>query len=278
MTPWEAPKLREGFDHRGHQCNSCGMHHCHMSVIRQGAAQGQDRRRAGVRGLVGRGLDDRRHRRQGRGRLAQHAARPRVPRRERVRLAVRLGHGGHGEGLDHEEAARLRAQVGRHRRRRPPHPDDLQAGGLRRPARRRRQARLGEARRPGGGGRRLHHEGRLAARPRSPRALGGDARHLHLVHRHHGDRQPRAPDGAGAARAHQSLRRRRGGQAGGRLPRASQLRGLAGDLHLHDAHAPGERLPRAVRGDRAGTTRSRRRCARAVARRRSIAPSRCAAA
>jgi aldehyde:ferredoxin oxidoreductase len=41
MAPWEAPKLREGFDHRGHQCNSCGMHHCHMSVIRQGAYKGK---------------------------------------------------------------------------------------------------------------------------------------------------------------------------------------------------------------------------------------------
>jgi aldehyde:ferredoxin oxidoreductase len=41
MTSWEAPKLRAGFDHRGHQCNSCGMHHCHMSVIRDGVHKGQ---------------------------------------------------------------------------------------------------------------------------------------------------------------------------------------------------------------------------------------------
>ena len=41
MGQWEAPKLREGFDHRGHQCNACGMHHCHMSVIRQGAHKGK---------------------------------------------------------------------------------------------------------------------------------------------------------------------------------------------------------------------------------------------
>jgi len=40
MTEWEAPKLREGFDHRGHQCNACGMHHCHMSVIRRGTYKG----------------------------------------------------------------------------------------------------------------------------------------------------------------------------------------------------------------------------------------------
>jgi hypothetical protein len=41
MSAWEAPKLRENFDHRGHQCNACGMHHCHMSVIRQGDQKGQ---------------------------------------------------------------------------------------------------------------------------------------------------------------------------------------------------------------------------------------------
>src|SRR5207248_10125195 len=40
LTRWEAPKLREGFDHRGHQCNACGMHHCHMQVIRGGDHKG----------------------------------------------------------------------------------------------------------------------------------------------------------------------------------------------------------------------------------------------
>jgi aldehyde:ferredoxin oxidoreductase len=40
LSRWEAPKLREGFDHRGHQCNSCGMHHCHMQVIRSGEHKG----------------------------------------------------------------------------------------------------------------------------------------------------------------------------------------------------------------------------------------------
>ncbi len=40
LSKWEAPKLREGFDHRGHQCNACGMHHCHMQVIRGGDFKG----------------------------------------------------------------------------------------------------------------------------------------------------------------------------------------------------------------------------------------------
>jgi aldehyde:ferredoxin oxidoreductase len=40
LSQWTAPALREGFDHRGHQCNSCGMHHCHMQVIRSGAHKG----------------------------------------------------------------------------------------------------------------------------------------------------------------------------------------------------------------------------------------------
>ena len=41
LTRWEAKSLREGFDHRGHQCNACGMHHCHMQVIRSGEHKGK---------------------------------------------------------------------------------------------------------------------------------------------------------------------------------------------------------------------------------------------
>jgi aldehyde:ferredoxin oxidoreductase len=41
MKQWEAPRLREGFDHRGHQCSSCGMHHCHMQVLPRGKHQGE---------------------------------------------------------------------------------------------------------------------------------------------------------------------------------------------------------------------------------------------
>jgi aldehyde:ferredoxin oxidoreductase len=40
LALWEARNLREGFDHRGHQCNACGMHHCHMQVIRSGPHRG----------------------------------------------------------------------------------------------------------------------------------------------------------------------------------------------------------------------------------------------
>jgi aldehyde:ferredoxin oxidoreductase len=41
MSAWEAPSLRKGFDHRGHQCNACGMHHCHMQVIPAGPHRGE---------------------------------------------------------------------------------------------------------------------------------------------------------------------------------------------------------------------------------------------
>jgi aldehyde:ferredoxin oxidoreductase len=41
MTEWEPAKLRAGFDHRGHQCNACGMHHCHIQVIGRGKFQGE---------------------------------------------------------------------------------------------------------------------------------------------------------------------------------------------------------------------------------------------
>jgi len=40
LADWEAPKLREGFDHRGHQCSACGMRHCHIQVIRGGEHRG----------------------------------------------------------------------------------------------------------------------------------------------------------------------------------------------------------------------------------------------
>jgi len=40
MSEWEAPRLREAFDHRGHQCNACGMHHCHIVVLRGGPHRG----------------------------------------------------------------------------------------------------------------------------------------------------------------------------------------------------------------------------------------------
>jgi aldehyde:ferredoxin oxidoreductase len=38
---WEGPALRAGFDHRGHQCSSCGMHHCHQQVLAEGKHKGQ---------------------------------------------------------------------------------------------------------------------------------------------------------------------------------------------------------------------------------------------
>ncbi|MFQ5899226.1 MAG: aldehyde ferredoxin oxidoreductase family protein [Candidatus Methylomirabilia bacterium] len=38
---WEAPVLRQGFDHRGHQCSACGMHHCQMQVIPSGKHKGE---------------------------------------------------------------------------------------------------------------------------------------------------------------------------------------------------------------------------------------------
>ncbi|RMF86327.1 MAG: hypothetical protein D6736_15340 [Nitrospinota bacterium] len=41
LSLWEAPSLREGFDHRGHQCSACGMHHCHMQVLPAGPHKGE---------------------------------------------------------------------------------------------------------------------------------------------------------------------------------------------------------------------------------------------
>jgi aldehyde:ferredoxin oxidoreductase len=41
MERWTPQQLREGFDHRGHQCNACGMHHCHAQVLPSGPHQGE---------------------------------------------------------------------------------------------------------------------------------------------------------------------------------------------------------------------------------------------
>jgi len=41
MNTWTASSLRNGFDHRGHQCNACGMHHCHAQVLSSGPHQGE---------------------------------------------------------------------------------------------------------------------------------------------------------------------------------------------------------------------------------------------
>ncbi|MBI3457574.1 MAG: hypothetical protein HY002_17480 [Candidatus Rokubacteria bacterium] len=41
MKAWEAPALRQGFDHRGHQCSACGMHHGHMQVLPSGKHKGR---------------------------------------------------------------------------------------------------------------------------------------------------------------------------------------------------------------------------------------------
>lgn len=41
MDKWTAQGLRHGFDHRGHQCNACGMHHCHTQVIPSGPHAGE---------------------------------------------------------------------------------------------------------------------------------------------------------------------------------------------------------------------------------------------
>ena len=38
---WEAAALRTSFEHRGHQCGSCGMHHCQQHVLTEGPGKGQ---------------------------------------------------------------------------------------------------------------------------------------------------------------------------------------------------------------------------------------------
>ncbi len=65
MTEWEGPKLREGFDHRGHQCNACGMRHCHIQVIGEGPNEGERVDEPEYEGWSGAGWTMRPHRQGG---------------------------------------------------------------------------------------------------------------------------------------------------------------------------------------------------------------------
>ena len=226
MSAWEAPKLREGFDHRGHQCNACGMHHCHMSVIRSGENKGKIVDEPEYEGWSGAGwaigLTDP----EAVAWLNTELDKACLDVNEfgwmcgwvmecqekgyitREQLGFELPWG------DVKGAARLIQMISKREGF-----GDILAEGVKRAA-----EKLG---RPRQGVRDLHREGRGTARSRSPRALGGDARHLHVRHRHYGDRQPRASHRAGAARPHQPVRRRAGGEVRGGPARAPQLRGLA---------------------------------------------------
>ena len=41
LSLYEAPNIRASMEHRGHQCNGCGMRHCHIAVMAEGAHKGQ---------------------------------------------------------------------------------------------------------------------------------------------------------------------------------------------------------------------------------------------
>ena len=254
MTEWEPAKLREGFDHRGHQCNACGMHHCHIQVIRQGPARGRAGGRAGVRGLVGRGLADRPHR-QGRHHLAQYADRPRLRGRQRVRLGVRLGDGVHGEGLPHREAGRLPPQVGRRGGRLSAAPDDrhregfgdILAEGVKR-----------ASEKVGGEAAKCAIYTKKGAAPRGHDHRGRWDEMLDTCTSSNGTMEsanPTFPTEIGLPGAHQPLRRRAGGAADRRHPRPAPLRGLAGRLLLHLPDADRDSWPARSPPRRAGTTR-----------------------
>src|SRR3989449_723223 len=254
MKSWEAPRLREGFDHRGHQCNACGMHHCHMSVIRQGPYKGKTVDEPEYEGWSGAGWTI--------GATDQSAVAWLNTQTDRACVDVNeFGWviGWVMEGL--EKGWLTKQQVG----------FDLKWGdvaGAQHPVRRRgrRQARGGlpgppRVRRLAG---HLHLHDAHAPRERLPRAVGGDGLVLHggrgdalrPAHRRH---QPR--DGA-ALRAHARSRtavvplrlhaaRRPRGRAGGwgtvgeegrHLVQGSRLRPEDRQAPAADAEGPGSRL------------------------------------
>ncbi len=229
MSAWEAPQLREHFDHRGHQCNACGMHHCHMSVIRQGPQKGAIVDEPEYEGWSGCGWAIGSADRDGVAWLNTECDRACVDVNEWGWLC--------GWVMECQEKGYItREQLG----------FELKWGDIKGAH---RQAGRREARWSRQGLCDLHREGSDPARPRPPRAVGRDAGHLHLVHRDDGDGQPRASDGDRAARAGQSLRRRAGRQVRRRAARAAELRRFPRDLHLHVADPAREHLPRPLGGD-----------------------------
>ena len=138
---------------------------------------------------------------------------------------------------------------------------------LRRPPCRGRQARRREARRRRAKDCAIYIEKGASPRGHDHRgALGRDARHVHVVHRARWRRAtPCTRPRSGSPRASIPFDGEEVAKLRGRAPRAPQLRGLARHLHLHDADAARERLPRARRRRRAGPTRSTRPCGSAGA-------------
>lgn len=53
LDEWQAPSMRALFPHRGHQCNGCGMQHCHINVVPSGEFKGTLIDEAEYEGLSG---------------------------------------------------------------------------------------------------------------------------------------------------------------------------------------------------------------------------------
>lgn len=53
LDEWQAQSMRAQFPHRGHQCNGCGMQHCHINVVPSGKFKGTLIDEAEYEGLSG---------------------------------------------------------------------------------------------------------------------------------------------------------------------------------------------------------------------------------
>ena len=251
MKEWEGRKLREGFDHRGHQCNACGMRHCHIQVIPSGPHAGDRVDEPEYEGWSGAGWTIGLTEKVPVSWLNTQIDRACVDVNEfgwvcgwvmecmekgyltEKQVGFRLTWG------DVEGANKLLQMIS-HRQ----GFGDILAEGVKRASEKI-------------GGKAAEcaiytMKGASPARPRSPWAVGRDARHVHVVQRDDGERQPHVPDRGRRPRPHQSLRRRAGGQAGRHDPRPAPLRGLAGRLLVHLPHPDGQSGERALRRDRLG--------------------------
>ena len=111
MEKWTAQGLREGFDHRGHQCNAWACITATPRSCPPGRHQGSWWTSRSTRAGPG-GLGHWLYRSGGRV-VAQHADRSRLRGCQRIRLAHWLGNGVPGKGLHHQRATwRPGSQVG----------------------------------------------------------------------------------------------------------------------------------------------------------------------
>ena len=277
MSEWEPTKLREGFDHRGHQCSACGMRHCHIQVIRNGPHKGERVDEPEYEGWSGAGWTIGLTDKDAITWLNTRIDRACVDVNEfgwvcgwvmecmekgyltEEQVGFRLTFG------DAEGAYRLLRMIS-HRE----GFGDVLAEGVKR-----------ASEKVGGEAAKCAVYTKKGASPRGHDHRGRWDEMLDTCTSSNGTMEsanPTFPDRGGAAGAHPAVRRRAGGTAHGRHPRAAALRGLARRVLVHVPDPHREPGPGALGGDGLDLPARGCSCASAGGLRPSCARSTCAAA